>query len=58
MISTDNGETWSEPALIIGVEGMNAPWGDPTVVEINERWFMYFGKNLDGIGYAVYDETS
>lgn len=29
------------------------PPGDPTLMKINEKWFMYYGSHTKGIGYAT-----
>ncbi len=32
------------------------PPGDPTLMKINEKWFMYYGSHTKGIGYATLEQ--
>jgi hypothetical protein len=32
------------------------PPGDPTLIEINDKWFMYYGQHTKGIYYATLEK--
>lgn len=45
---------FSEPKLVYKTLPGGRPPGDPTLMKIKGRWFMYYGQHTEGIFYATY----